>query len=454
VAVGRSAPLAIAPGPAGLPVLGSLRPFQKDPLQFLLGLRRDYGDVVRFRMGPRLAHLVSRPEWVRHVLATHHENYGKSVLYRRLEPTLGKGLLTSDGAFWRRQRRIAEPAFHLEQIGGFAATMVGVTAAMLARWETYAASGEPFDIVPEMSRLTMTIATRTLFGADLAAQSSGVSRALTVIMHHAIGQILAVWPVPESWPTPGNLRARRAIRVLDAVVYEMIAARRGAGEPSTDLLSMLVNARDPETGEAMNDRQLRDEVMTIFLAGHETTADALAWSLYLLGQRPAAARRLEAEVDAVLDGRPPTLADVPRLTYTLMVLQEALRLYPPGWIISRTPLQDDTIGGYHIPAGSTVVVSQYVLHRHPDYWDRPARFDPERFAGRGAPAYFPFAAGPRVCIGNNFALLEARLVLAMVAQRYQLSLVPGQRVDPEALVTLRPHPGVWVTLQTRECPAS
>jgi cytochrome P450 len=255
--------------------------------------------------------------------------------------------------------------------------------------------------------------------------------------------------VPESWPTPGNLRARRAIRVLDAVVYEMIAARRRAGEPSTDLLSMLVYARDPETGEAMNDRQLRDEVMTLFLAGHETTADALAWTFYLLGQHPPAARRLEAEVDAVLDGCPPTLADVPRLSYTLKVFQEAMRLYPPGWVISRTPRQDDTIGGYHIPAGSTVVVSQYVLHRHPDYWDDPSRFDPERFADRGAPAYFPFAAGPRVCIGNNFALLEARLALAMVAQRYQVSLVPGRPVEPEPLVTLRPHPGVWVTLQPR-----
>jgi cytochrome P450 len=452
VAAERTASLAIAPGPAGLPVLGSLRPFQKDPLGFLLALQRDYGDVARFRMGPRLAHLVSRPEWVRHVLATNQENYGKSVLYRRLEPTLGKGLLTSDGAFWRRQRRLAEPAFHLEQVGGFAATMVEATAAMLARWETYAASGQPFDVVPELSRLAMTIATRTLFGADVDAESSGVTRALTVVMRHAIGQILALWPVPDSWPTPGNLRARRALRVLDAVVYEMIAARRAAGEPSTDLLSMLVYARDPETGETMNDRQLRDEVMTLFLAGHETTADALAWTVYLLGQHPAAARRLEAEVDAVLDGRPPTLADVPRLSYTLMVFQEAMRLYPPGWVISRTPRQDDTIGGYHIPAGSTVIVSQYVLHRHPDYWDRPARFDPERFADRGKPAYFPFAAGPRVCIGNNFALLEARLALAMVAQRYRLSLVPGQRVDPEPLVTLRPHPGVWVTLQPRESP--
>jgi cytochrome P450 len=454
VRVGRPSSPAIAPGPAGLPVVGSLRAFQKDPLQFLLNLRRDYGDVVRFRMGPRLAHLVSRPEWVRYVLATHHANYDKSVLYRRLEPTLGKGLLTSNGAFWQRQRRLAEPAFHLEQVGGFVTTMVEATAAMLARWEPYAAHGRSFDVAPELSRLAMTIATRTLFGADVDAEAGGVTRALTIVMRHAIGQILALWPVPESWPTPGNRRARRAIAVLDAVVYEMIAARRRAGEPSNDLLSMLVYARDPETGEAMTDRQLRDEAMTLFLAGHETTANALAWTVYLLGQHPAAARRLQAEVDEVLAGRPPTLADLPRLSYTLMVLQEAMRLYPPGWVISRMPRQDDVIGGYHIPAGSTVVVSQYVVHRHPDYWDDPTRFAPERFVARGAPAYFPFAAGPRVCIGNNFALLEARLALAMLAQRYEVALAPGHPVEPEALVTLRPHPGVWVTLQSRAGRAS
>ncbi len=438
-----------APGPPGQPIFGNLRAFQKNPLQFLMDARREYGDVVRFQMGPRLAHLVSRPEWVRYVLATHHQDYPKSVLYQRLEPVLGKGLLTSEGEFWRRQRRIADPAFHLERIGGFAATMTDATAAMLDRWEAAAASGLPFDLAPEMGRLTMSIAARTMFGADVSDASSSVGRALNVAIHHAMRQIQALFPLPETLPTRDNLRLRRAIRTLDAVVYRMIAERRRHTAPTDDLLSMLIEARDPETGATMSDQQLRDEVMTLFLAGHETTANALAWTFYLLGKAPAADRRLAAELDEVLGGRVPTLADVPRLGYTTMVIQEAMRLYPPAWVVSRMARRDDVIGGYQIPAGSTVVISQYVVHRHPDYWEQPEGFDPDRFAGRPPAAYFPFGAGPRVCIGSNFAMLEAKLVLAMVAQRYRVDLVPGHVVEPEPLVTLRPRYGVMVTLRRR-----
>ncbi len=274
-----------------------------------------------------------------------------------------------------------------------------------------------------------------------------MGKALTIALHRAEEVSQSLIPIPLSVPTPSNRRVQSAIRTLDKVVYGMIEERRRSGEDRGDLLSMLMAARDADSGETMNDQQLRDEVMTLFVAGHETTANALTWTWYLLAKSPPVARRLRAELDQVLGGRAPTVDDLPKLPYLLQVVQEALRLYPPAWLIGRTPIQDDEIAGYHIPAGSTIMMSQYVTHRHPDFWEQPEGFDPDRFAAHPPPAYFPFGGGPRVCIGNNFALIEARLVLATVAQRYRVELVPGHPVEPESMITLRPRYGVQVTLR-------
>jgi cytochrome P450 len=446
---------AIAPGPPGDPIFGHLRALRRDPLGFLLDARRVYGDIARLQMGPRTAHLVSRPDWIGRVLTTHQHAYRKSADYQKIESVVGKGLLTSEGDLWRRQRRLAQPAFQPDRLDLFVAPMAEATAAMLDRWEGHAASGRSLDIAPELGHLAMKIAARTLFSTDVGDEATGIGRAVTVAMQHANRRLRALFPLPEYLPTPDNLRYRRAIRALDAVVCRMIEERRRAGREGHDLVSLLPATHDQRTGEAMTDRQVRDEVMTIFLAGHETTANALAWALYLLSAYPWAQRRLEAELAEVLGGRTPEPSDLPRLAYTTMVLREAMRLYPPAWFISRTPLADDAIGGYRVPAGSTVIMSQYVVHRHPAYWDRPEAFDPERFGperSRGRPpfAYFPFGGGPRACIGGAFAMTEARVVLAMIAQRVRLELVSQHPVEPEPLVTLRPRHGILAMVRPRK----
>jgi cytochrome P450 len=305
-----------------------------------------------------------------------------------------------------------------------------------------------------MMRLTLTIVCQTLFSSDISTEADEVGQALTTVLKHTIDRMQSLFDLAEILPLPENRRFYEALRTLDQVVYGMIKERRRSGRDTGDLLSMLVFARDEETGQSMSDKQLRDEVMTIFLAGHETTANALGWTWYLLSRHPEVTRRLEAELAEVLDGRTPTLDDLSKLNYTSMVIQEAMRLYPPAWIIGRNAVEADQIDGYDIPADSSIILSPYVTHRHPGFWDNPEGFDPERFSPQQTKdrpyfAYFPFGGGPRLCIGNNFALMEAKLVLATVAQRYRLELVPGHPVEPEPLVTLRPKYGLLMTLRPR-----
>ncbi len=441
-----------APGPRGHALLGSLPAYRQGRLRFFTDTAREYGGVVRVRLGPRVIHLVSHPDGIKHILQDNHRNYRKGERYDRLVPVLGRGLLTSEGEFWLRQRRLAQPAFHRQRLGAFATIMTEATAAMLARWEREAWRGQPLDIAAEMMRLTFAIVGRTLFSADVSGEADAVGQALTIALREADRRIRSTIPLPERLPTARNRRVREAIRTLDGVVYNLIAARRdGRDAREGDLLAMLLAARDEETGEGMSDRQLRDEVMTIVLAGHETTANALAWTWYLLSQHPEAEEHLRAEVATALSGRTPGIEDLAALSYTRMVIEEAMRLYPPAWAVGRTALVDDEIGGYRIPAGKTVVLSPYVTQRLPQFWDDPERFAPERFrpervAARPRFAYFPFGGGPRLCIGNGFAMLEAQLIVAMVAGRYRLRLVPGQRVEPEPMVTLRPRGGLPMTL--------
>jgi cytochrome P450 len=395
--------------------------------------------------------LVNKPEYIEHVLLTNHANYGKSLFLRRmLGPLLGDGLLISEGEPWRRQRRIMAPAFHSRRIAELAATFAACTELMLARWRTMT---EPFDIATEMMGLTLDIIARTMFSTDVSAEVEAVRRLMDIAVNQRPG-VLDLLGFPEWLPRRQPAPYRRAIAAFEAVVARILAERRADGIDRGDLLSMLLAARDSETGSDMSDKQLRDEILTIFAAGHETTATALSWIWYLLAQHPEAEARLHHELDSVLGGRTPTYADLSRLTWTRMVIEEAMRLYPPVHTIARTALGEDRIGGVRVPAGAILTISIYVTHRNPTLWPQPERFEPERFAPAAVAqrhrfAYLPFGGGPRICIGNGFAMAEAQVIVATIAQRYRVRLAPGHVVQPIGLITLRAKNGIPVTLEPR-----
>jgi cytochrome P450 len=432
-----------APGPRGSPLLGSLPQVTKNPLRMLTESFREHGDVVRFTFGPMVAHLVAAPDGVQHVLAENNKNYGKQTRgFKNLRYVLGDGLLTAEGEKWRRQRRIAQPAFHKQRIAGFAETMLRAAQETADRLE--ARRGESVDVAAEMCRLTLRVVGETLLGHDPSEAADEIGSAVTYLLHMANERTKRLVNLPPILPTSENRRFRKALATLDAVVLGMIRERRTNPGDRGDLLSMLMESRDVETGETMDDRQLRDEVMTIFLAGHETTAVALTFTLLCLARSPAHQRELREELGTTRPG----LDDLPRLRFNRMVLQEAMRLYPPAWIISRSATGPDEIGGYDIPAGSLVFVSPYVTHRHPRYWDDPEGFDPRRFEREPEKgAYYPFGAGPRQCIGSAFAMMEAELVLATLAQRVRLELPPGAPVELDPSITLRPKGGLWMTVR-------
>jgi cytochrome P450 len=432
------------------PILGDLPAIRRDALGFL---RRaaGRGDVVRLRLGPDV-YLLNHPDHVQRVLQDNQGNYRKNFFYQRTRPLVGDGLLISEGATWRRHRRLIQPAFHREQLAGFTGLMARETSDMLDRWAQPAASGEPVDISAEMMRLTLAIVGRALFGADLLGAADDAGRALTVGLHITARRFWTLLYIPPWIPSPMNLRFNRARRVLDRVVNGIIAGHR-EGEARQDLLGMLMAARDADTGQGLTDAELRDELMTMVLAGHETSANALAWAFYLLGQSPEEDGRLHQEAAQTLGGRSATLEDLPRLPLAMRVQQEALRLYPPVWSFGREAIGPDVIGRHEIPAGAALTLVPWLLHRDPRFWKEPDRFDPDRFlpepsAGRPRFAYFPFGGGPRMCIGYAFAGMEIQVALAMVAARYRLEPVASQ-VEPEAGVTLRPRGGLWMRIRPR-----
>lgn len=436
----------------GMRTIGAMR---ENPLALMQAVHRKYGDVVHQTLLFNKVYFITHPDHVGHVLHENHRNYKRGPDYRKLRRLLGNGLVTNDGESWLKQRRLMQPAFHRRRIAGFGETMIAETEKMLDGWAAAASDGQPLDVSSEMMRVTLNIVSRVMFGADVQDDAERLEPLITVAQREARKRMYVLVDPPEWVPLPGIRRAKSARETIDEVVQRFIDSRRRSNAPQgEDLLSMLLEARDEETGEAMADDQLRDEVRTIFLAGHETTANALTWTFYLLARNPAAAAKLRAELDHVLNGRPPAVADAPQLTYTTMVIQESMRLLPPVWSLSRQAVDDDEIGGYTIPAGSVVIMSQFLTHRHPDFWEDPEAFVPERFAPerekeRHRFAYFPFGGGPRLCIGNNFAMLEAQLLLATIAQKYELDLVPDHPVDLEPLITLRPRYGVMVTLRPR-----
>ncbi len=438
----------LAPTPRdGDPLLGHLREGRADPLRAFLRWSQEVGDVVRLRLAGVTAHLVSHPRDVRAILQERARSFCRPMNGRRnLSHVLGNGLLVSEGAFWLRQRRIAQPAFHKRRIDGFGDRMIAASVDLAEDWERRARADEPFDVARDMMRLTLRIVQETLLGTAPSSDADRIGDAVSYLLGDINRRFGRVLSPPQGVPTASNLRFAKSLRVLDENVHRMIAERRKS-PGQDDLLSMLLEARDEESGEGMDDRQLRDEVMTIFLAGHETTANALSWTFYLLGRHPDVARKLRAELREVLGDRPPAASDVGSLRYTKMVFSEALRLYPPAWIIARAPIEDEELGGYFLPAGGRVFLSPWVTHRHPAFWRDPEGFDPERFADPSAIdrfAWFPFGGGPRLCIGHAFAMMEGILVLATLASRFHLELVPGHVVTPEPLVTLRPKNGVRV----------
>lgn len=439
----------------GWPILGSLPELRRDPISFFGRALREHGDIAQMQMGHVRVHLVMHPDLVRHVLQDNNKNYDKSTRgYKIMRGALGQGLLTSEGDFWLRQRRIAQPAFHKRRINAFATQILSATDAMLDRWQSQhnQHNKKALDISSELMALTLRVVTSTLFGADSDPPVEQVAAALETTLRILNKRTQSVF-LPENVPTPQNIKFRNALRVIDDIVNNYIRARRANASERDDLLSLLIQARDEDTGESMTDSQLRDEAFTLFVAGHETTASALSWTFYLLSKHPDIARRLHAEVDSVLAGAPPTADNLTKLPYTAQVFDEAMRLYPPAWMIARRAINADTLGPYHIPADAYLLISPYITHRHPDFWENPEGFDPDRFAtkpdssksDRPRFAYFPFGGGPRLCIGQAFALMEGRLILARIAQRFRLDLLPCSTVTPEPLITLRVRHGLWMT---------
>lgn len=469
----------VPPGPGNRPPLDDLEALRDGPHAFFLRVARNYGPVVRYPVGPLAVYLVTGPDGVKHILQDNHKNYSKDTFqYNLLSTITGKGLLTSDGEHWLRQRRLAQPAFQRQRIAGFAPMIVDAAGAMLDRWSAHAASGKPIDVASEMMHVALQIVGKAMFSAEIGDQADELATATLTVLDHIVGRARTFGVVPEWLPTRGNRAHQRALSVLDEAVMGTIAERRqslqglgpsaarqestgpadaaGSGrDPMEDLLALLMRATDEQTGEQMSDQHLRDESMTMLIAGHETVASALAWTWHLLAENPLCEEMLHAELDRELAGRAPAAADLPRLTYTEMVFQEALRLYPPAWLISRKAREDDEIAGFAIPKGSLVVTSPYVTHRMADLWPdadafRPERFSPEASAGRHRYAFYPFGGGPRLCIGMGFAMTEAALIIAMVGQRFVLRPVSGHPIAVEPGVTLRPKHGLMMRVEPRD----
>jgi cytochrome P450 len=441
----------LPPGPKGLSALGSLFRLRRDPIAFFETIAGRYGDVVHYRIGRERIYLLRRPEHIQEVLVTRQHDFLKGRGLEWAKRFLGEGLLTSEAPLHTRQRRLSQPAFHRARIAAYAGVMVEYAARASQRWS----DGAVIDLTPEISALTLAIAGKTLFDSDVGGEAQRIGESLTAIMRLFPRFTLPFAGLIHRLPLPSNWRFRRACAHLDATIYRLIAERRRSGADHGDLLSMLVAARDEEDdGGRMSDVQLRDELMTLLLAGHETTANALTWTFYLLSQHPEAEAALHAELDAVAGKRSAGFQDLQRLSWTEAVFAEAMRLYPPAPMLGRRALRDVPIGGYTIPARGIVLVSPWLTQRDARLFPDPLRFDPGRWtpearASRHKFAYFPFGGGARQCIGESFAWMEGVLVLATLAQRFRLRLVPGHRVEPQALMTLRPRYGMRMRLERR-----
>jgi cytochrome P450 len=438
------------PGPKGGLIMGVMRDFNRDTLGFITHCR-DFGDVVHTRFLYVHAYFLYNPADIETLLTTNARSYRKaqslrSPFFHRL---VGNGLVTSEGDFWRRQRRLAQPAFHRQRISSYGDVMVQYTHRAIEAWK----QGEQRDLARDMTRLTLEIVVKTLFNSDVSNDADHIGQILSQLVKPFASQATLKWILDNRLPTPGHRKYFNAVSEIDRIVFRIIAERRASGYDEGDLLSMLLQAQDDD-GSQMSDQQLRDEVMTLFLAGHETTALALSWSWYLLAKHPEAERKFHAEIDEVLGGRAPNVSDLPKLRYTEMIAKEAMRLYPPAYAVGREAIEDTEIGGYHVPKGTQLFAFQWVTHRDARYFDHPEAFKPERWnaaASEQLPkfAYFPFGGGPRQCIGNYFATMEIVLLLATIGQRFRFSLDPDRTVEVLPVLSLRPKNGIKVVVEPR-----
>ena len=431
---------------------GSLKEMNKDILSYTSEQRKLLGDIFYVDVFVFKVIVITKPDYIRHVLQENNKNYVKSFSYEVLKLFLGNGLLTSEGDFWRKQRRLAQPAFHKEKLIEITRQMSRSAEALAAKLEDVKQHNKEIDITEYMNEVTLDIVAAALFSTNVSDKMEVIRNSLTVANEFAISRIKhpIAWPL---WmPVKANREFRKAGLELDSVIYNFIESRRKEKEKPNDLLSMLMDAVDEETGECMSDLQLRDECMTIFLAGHETTSLALSWFWMLMEQNPEEEQKLCNELKIVLDGRTPGFADIPRLKYTKQLIEETMRLYPPAWTIGRKSLAADEIDGYKIAPAQNMMLMTYHVHRHPDYWEEPDKFSPERFSDENAKnikkfAYFPFGGGPRLCIGNSFAMMEMQIVIATLAQRFKFRRTETHEIEKDPLVTMRPKNGIKMKVE-------
>ena len=441
--------------PGGL-LFGSGPEAVADPLALYTRAQRTLGDVVRLRGIPGINwYLITHPAGVEHVLKSRGKNYRKPDRFNTpVRALAGNGILAAEGETWLQNRRLMQPAFHRQRLAGLVTQMAEASDAAAERWDRMAAEGRTMDVGEEMLRVTLRIVGTTLFSHDLSGEADALGVPIRTAFQWVSGRMTMPFSAPLWVPTRENRRFAAARDVVHRTVDGMIAGRRRSGETRPDLLQMLLDAQDADTGARMDDVQVRHEALTLMIAGHETAAASLSWAWYLLARHPRALGRMREELDAVLGGRAPVAEDLPRLPYTRAVFDETLRLYPPAWGQPRESVEEDEIGGYRIPAKNIVMVCQWVTHRRPDLWERPDAFEPERFVGAGPGtfppfAYYPFGGGARQCIGSHFALMEAQVILATLAQRFDVELEPGQEVVPDATFTLRPRHGIRMRIRRR-----
>ena len=445
------APQRPIPGPRGRPLIGVMPEMVSDMLGLFMNTAKEYGGIAQFKLLNKSYLLVTNPDYVKYILQDNYKNYvrGRSVETGRV--LLGNGLPLIDGDFWLRERRMLQPAFHRERLGRLADNVTNVIHTFLEDWAGKAKQNQILDLDDEMMRLTLTIIIKSMFNSPIDDKIPALSHAFNVASKFMLWRSQQMLQLPLSVPLPRHMAYDRALKVLNDTIYPLVAA--GRAHPKDDLLGMMLEMRDADTGEGMSDQQARDEVVTIFFAGHETTAATLAWAFYRLSGHPEVEDRMRAEIETVLSDRLPTFTDLPRLVYTQQVINEVLRLYPAAYLFAREAIVDDVLDGYPIPPSTLIFISPFVTHRDPKYWPDPERFDPDRFSpervsARPRHVYFPFGEGPHVCIGNNFALMEMQLILTMALQRFRLRLVPDHPIDFKPEATLRPRYGIKMTVET------
>jgi cytochrome P450 len=436
-----------------LPLIGAGIEYSKGPLKMFKRIAHDYPDagMIAFNLTSLPVCYMYHPDYIQHVLQQNHKNYTKPDKYSELRILLGNGLVTSEGSFWLQQRRLMQPAFHKQRLATFVKTMVEKTQLRLGSWEGKYHSGKSFDLSHEMMGLTLDIVTECLFGTNVSRYTEKVGDSLSFLIEALNKRIKSVVAFPMWMPTSANQKIKKEKTALDSIVLGIIKNRITFNKPYDDLLAMLIEMQDADTGEKMSEQQLRDEVMTLFVAGHETTANAITWAFYLLSQNPEIENKFHDELDLILKGNLPAIEDLHKLTYTMQIVHETLRLYPPAWMIGRKSIHDDEIDGYRIPAGTNILISQYMVQRDPIYWNSPDQFNPDNFLAekektRHKFSYFPFGGGPRYCIGNNFSLMELQIILAVIGQHYRLCHDPLHQVALDPQITLRPFNGMKMIL--------